>query len=52
MKLGRYMMPRWVILRRNNAKNMLKLRTRSNTGSDTLTRPDPAKIADPVTSDP
>jgi len=30
---------------------MLKLKTRSNTGSDTLTR-DPAKIADPVTCDP
>ena len=35
---------------------MLKLKTESNTGSDTQTRdptrPDPAEIADPVTRDP
>jgi len=30
---------------------MLKLKTWSNTGSDTFTR-DPTKIADPVTRDP
>ena len=52
-----------VLLRRNTAtiNAHVKTKNRSNTGSDTLTRdptrpdrarPDPAKIANPVTNDP